>query len=98
MLENKEEKFAKNDFSVLDPVGYVSKQQEKMKLRRINDRSISTENGSNVLPILSPRYVSPAMNFPSANRFGMFAKTNGVYEPKEDKRQHLKLLKSNRIP
>lgn len=69
----------KNDFSVLDPVGYVNKQQKQMKLRRLTDRNLTTEQTPHVeLPVLSPRYVNPTMNYPSANKFGMFTKTTGT--------------------
>lgn len=76
----------KNDFSVLDPVGYVNKQQKQMRMRRITDRNLNTEQTTNVeLPVLSPRYVNPTMNYPSANKFGMFAKTADVQESKVKK-------------
>jgi len=69
----------KNDFSVLDPVGYVNKQQKQMKMRRLTNRNLPTEQTTYVeLPVLSPRYANPTMNYPSANKFGMFTKTSGT--------------------
>jgi len=41
----------------------------------MNEVGFQSEEKKLSLPTLTPRYVSPAMNYPSANKYGMFSKT-----------------------
>lgn len=58
--QNSSEQFKKDDFSVLDPVGYVKKQQDRLRLRKQSELSRQIDTSRTVmLPEIDAKYITP---------------------------------------